>query len=100
MEKAVYFGTFTKEAIRLHYKTRGTCSSSIDLEIVNDVITACKFTGGCRGNLTGLSRLVVGQNAREIMERLRGVPCKGPTSCPDQLSRAIEAYYQAGTSIQ
>lgn len=78
----------------MHYKTRGTCSSAIDLEIENGVITACSFTGGCRGNTEGLSRVVVGQNAREVMERLRGVPCRGATSCPDQLSHAIEQYFE------
>lgn len=78
----------------MHYKTRGTCSSAIDLEIENGIITACSFTGGCRGNTEGLSRVVVGQNAREVMERLRGVPCRGATSCPDQLSHAIEQYFE------
>ncbi len=78
----------------MHYKTRGTCSSAIDLEIENGIITACSFTGGCRGNTEGLSRVVVGQNAREVMQRLRGVPCRGATSCPDQLSRAIEQYFE------
>ena len=78
----------------MHYKTKGTCSTAIDLEIENGVITECSFTNGCRGNTTGLSKMVVGQNAREVMQKLRGVPCKGPTSCPDQLSRAIEQYLE------
>ncbi len=76
----------------MHYQTRGTCSTSIDLEIENGVITQCAFTGGCRGNTTGLARMVIGRNAREVMEALRGTPCKGETSCPDQLSRAIRKY--------
>lgn len=76
----------------MHYKTKGTCSSAIDLEIENGVITACSFTGGCRGNTNGLARAVIGQNAEDIMNRLRGIPCRGDTSCPDQLSRAIEQY--------
>lgn len=76
----------------MHYKTNGTCSSAIDLEIENGIITACKFTGGCRGNTVGLATAVVGQNAEDIMNRLRGIPCRGATSCPDQLSRAIEQY--------
>jgi uncharacterized protein (TIGR03905 family) len=76
----------------MHYRTRGTCSTAIDLEIENDVITACAFTNGCRGNALGLSKMVVGQNAREVMKKLRGVPCQGNTSCPDQLSHAIEQY--------
>ncbi|MEG0126276.1 MAG: TIGR03905 family TSCPD domain-containing protein [Clostridia bacterium] len=76
----------------MHFKTKGTCSSAIDLDIENDTITACSFTGGCRGNTTGLAQLVVGQNAHEVMDKLRGIPCQGNTSCPDQLSRAIEQY--------
>ena len=77
----------------MHYKTHGTCSTAIDLEIENDVITDCRFTNGCRGNTQGLAKMVVGQNARDVMTRLKGIPCRGATSCPDQLSRAIEDYY-------
>ena len=73
------------------YKTHGTCSTQIDLEIENGVITACKIHNGCRGNTEGLARMV-GRNADEVRETLRGIPCRGNTSCPDQLSRAIEAY--------
>ncbi|NLI20431.1 MAG: TIGR03905 family TSCPD domain-containing protein [Clostridiales bacterium] len=76
----------------MHYRTRGTCSTAIDLEIDNGIITACAFTDGCQGNAIGLSRMVVGQDALDVMHKLRGVPCQGPTSCPDQLSRAIEQY--------
>ena len=78
--------------MNMHYKTKGTCSSAIDLEIEDGKITACKFTGGCRGNTNGLARMVVGHDARDVMTRLRGIPCQGDTSCPDQLSRAIEQY--------
>ena len=74
----------------MHYKTKGTCSSAIDLKIENGIITECAFTGGCRGNTVGLAAAVVGQDARDIMNRLRGIPCRGNTSCPDQLSHAIE----------
>ncbi len=74
----------------MHYKTHGTCSSAIDIEIENGVITQCAFTGGCRGNTAGLAATVIGQDAKDVMNRLRGIPCRGNTSCPDQLSRAIE----------
>ena len=78
-----------------HYQTRGTCSTAIDLEIdENGVITSCAFTNGCRGNTQGLAKMVVGRKADEVKELLRGIPCRGNTSCPDQLSRAIEAYEQ------
>jgi len=76
----------------MHYRTHGTCSTSIDLEIDHGVITACSFTKGCQGNALGLSKMVVGQDAREVMQKLRGIPCQGNTSCPDQLSHAIEQY--------
>lgn len=78
----------------MHYRTHGTCSTAIDLEIDNGIITRCEFTGGCRGNTNGLARMVIGQSAEEVMHRLRGIPCQGATSCPDQLSRAIEQYLQ------
>ena len=76
----------------LHYKTHGTCSEQIDLEIKNGIITHCEIIRGCRGNTKGLSLLVIGRNADEVKEKLRGIPCHGNTSCPDQLSRAIEEY--------
>ena len=56
-----------------HYKTHGTCSSEIELEIQNGIITHCKFIGGCKGNTQGLAR---------------------NTSCPDQLSKAIHEYHE------
>lgn len=74
------------------YKTRGTCSTQIDLEIEDGVITACVFHDGCKGNTEGLSRMVIGRNADEVKETLRGVQCRGGTSCPDQLAQAIDAY--------
>ena len=74
------------------YKTRGTCSTQIDLEIEDGVITACKIHNGCKGNTQGLSRMVIGRKADEVKELLRGIPCRGNTSCPDQLARAIDAF--------
>ena len=75
------------------YKTNGTCSSQIDLEIQDGVITYCKINNGCRGNTAGLAKMVTGQKADEVAEKLAGIPCRGDTSCPDQLSRAIRAYH-------
>ncbi len=76
------------------YKMKGTCAKQIQLEIENDVITACTFTGGCKGNAQGLSKMVIGQNAKEVAQRLADIPCQGNTSCPDQLAKAILAYYE------
>ena len=70
---------------------RGVCSRTISIEIDNGIITNCKFTGGCSGNTQGLCSLIIGMDAEEAMNRLRGIDCNGRgTSCPDQLSIAIE----------
>lgn len=74
------------------YTPRGVCSSRIDFDIdENGVIKEVKFTGGCSGNTAGISSLVKGMKARDVIERLRGTDCRGRgTSCPDQLARALE----------
>ena len=49
-----------------------------------------KCVGGCPGNLLGLKSLVIGQNAHDVANKLANIPCGGKvTSCPDQLSKAI-----------
>lgn len=78
----------------MHYKPQGTCSTGIDFEIENGVITSCTITGGCKGNSTGLCRMVVGRRAEDVQRELSGILCRGGTSCPDQLSRAIAQYLQ------
>ena len=75
------------------YKTKGTCSTSIDLEIRDGIITYCKINNGCRGNTRGVAALAIGRKADEVADMLEGIPCQGNTSCPDQLSKAIRAYH-------
>jgi uncharacterized protein (TIGR03905 family) len=74
----------------LDYKTHGTCSREIHVELDGNKIHNVKFKGGCPGNTEGISRLVEGMDVNEVIKRLRGTNCgnKG-TSCPDQLSRAL-----------
>ena len=73
------------------YKTKGTCSTSIDVELKDGVIDSVKFTGGCNGNLQGISALVKGLKPEEAISRLKGIRCGfKPTSCPDQLAHALE----------
>ena len=84
----------------MRYRTRGTCSTVIDLQINDGLITTCAFTNGCSGNAQGLSRMVIGQDAREVMRKLRGIQCRNGTSCPDQLSHAIEQYLNENQSNQ
>ena len=74
------------------YKTSGTCSRTITFELdeekrVHNVV----FEGGCHGNLQGIGKLVEGMPAEEIVNRCSGIKCGfKPTSCPDQLSRALK----------
>lgn len=73
------------------YKTRGTCSSVIELELDEDTVTSVKFYGGCDGNLKGISKLVVGMKAEKVIELLEGTRCGFKnTSCPDQLAKALK----------
>lgn len=76
----------------MRYFTKGTCSSAIDVELKDGVIESVKFTGGCNGNLQGISALVKGMTPEEAIGRLKGIRCGfKQTSCPDQLAQALES---------
>lgn len=72
------------------YKTKGTCSRSITVDLEGDIVKSVSFEGGCNGNLKGISRLVEGMTVEQIEKLLTGVTCgfRG-TSCPDQLAKAV-----------
>lgn len=71
---------------------QGTCSFMIELELDGDTIKDVAFSGGCDGNLKGISQLVVGMKAEDVIEKLEGTKCGfKDTSCPDQLSKALKA---------
>ena len=72
------------------YRTKGTCSSAINYEVENGVVTKCQFVGGCRGNTQGVARLVIGKKVEDVIALLKGIQCQNGTSCPDQLARALE----------
>lgn len=74
------------------YKTRGTCASAIEIELTeNDIIENVRFIGGCKGNTTGISALVKGMKAQDVIARVEGIRCGfKPTSCPDQLAVALK----------
>jgi uncharacterized protein (TIGR03905 family) len=78
------------------YKPQGVCSREIRVELEGDKIKSIEVIGGCDGNLKGICSLLKGADASETVERLSGITCgRKPTSCPDQVSRAILAA-QAG----
>ena len=73
------------------YQPKGVCSKAIDVEVEGSVIKSVKFTGGCNGNLQGISSLVAGMKIEDAISRLRGIKCGGKnTSCPDQLACALQ----------
>lgn len=75
----------------MRYRTQGVCSSSIDIELKDGVIDSVVFTGGCNGNLQGISALVKGMTPQEAISKLKGIRCGfKDTSCPDQLARGLE----------
>lgn len=81
------------------YKTSGVCSSTINLEIKNNILENVDFVGGCAGNLLGIGQLVKGMPVDEVIDKLKDINCKGKgTSCPDQLSKALLKWKEESAS--
>ncbi|WMJ81077.1 TIGR03905 family TSCPD domain-containing protein [Clostridium sp. MB40-C1] len=73
------------------YKPTGVCSREISFDLENGKIKNVSFVGGCSGNLQGISSLVEDMDVNEVIKKLKGIKCGNKsTSCPDQLSKAIE----------
>lgn len=79
----------------MRYLPKGVCSNAIDIDVSDGVIQSVSFTGGCNGNLQGISSLVKGMKIEDAITRLKGIKCGyKPTSCPDQLAQALESILQ------
>lgn len=77
--------------MKFQYRPRGVCSQLMDIDVEDGRIVEVKVTGGCSGNLQGISRLVKGMDINEAIERMDGIRCGfKPTSCPDQLAQALK----------
>lgn len=77
------------------YKTKDTCSTQIKLKIDGNTINDVEFTGGCQGNLKAIPKLIDGWTVEQIEERCHGITCgRRPTSCADQLSKAVREAYK------
>ncbi|MEE1314572.1 MAG: TIGR03905 family TSCPD domain-containing protein [Faecalimonas sp.] len=75
----------------MEYKTQGVCSRAVQFEIVDNKVTNVHFVGGCSGNTQGVARLIEGMDVNEAIARMEGIHCgPRPTSCPDQLARALK----------
>ncbi|MBQ5671552.1 MAG: TIGR03905 family TSCPD domain-containing protein [Oscillospiraceae bacterium] len=80
----------------MKYKPRGTCSTMMEVTVEDGIVMNVKITGGCNGNLQGISKLVVGMPAQEVINRLSGIRCGyRSTSCPDQLAIALTKCMEA-----
>lgn len=77
--------------MQYEYKTKGTCSQRILFEVKDGKVLNVQFIGGCNGNLQGISKLVDGMDVDEVIEKIEGIHCGfKPTSCPDQLAKALK----------
>ena len=75
------------------YNPEGVCSREMIFEIEGDIVKSVKIIGGCAGNTLGLSSLIKGMKIKDVIEKLKGIPCGiKNTSCPDQLAKALEQY--------
>ncbi len=78
-----------------HYKPKGVCSREMQIDIEDGIVRDVKIIGGCDGNTQGVCALVKGLSAKDVMDKLNGIDCRGRgTSCPDQLAKAIAEYLE------
>lgn len=86
--------------MKYSYKTNGTCSSKINFDITEGVVTNVTFIGGCNGNLKGISSLVDGMKIEDVIAKLEGIRCGFKhTSCPDQLATALKNIKQETSDV-
>lgn len=79
------------------YRTRGVCSAKITFDLNDGIVSNVRFMGGCNGNLKGISQLVDGMKAEDIIKKVKGTKCGFKnTSCPDQLAVALEEALKEG----
>ena len=78
--------------MRYKYETKGTCSRLIEFTVEDGILKDVVYTGGCNGNLQGISKLVEGMKVEDVIAKLKGVRCgMKSTSCPDLLATALTA---------
>lgn len=75
----------------IDFTPKGVCSRRMLVEVEDGIVQSLQVTGGCHGNLQGISKLVEGMKVEEVIRRLDGINCNGKgTSCPDQLAQALK----------
>ena len=74
-----------------NYKPQMVCAQQISFDLDNGVVTNVSF----KGNLKAISKLVDGFTVGQIEDKLLGNTCgMKPTSCADQLAKAVRAAYE------
>lgn len=97
MGSAAFCGMHNKT---MKYKTSGVCSSSIEFDVADNKVTNVRFTGGCSGNTQGVAALIEGMDVDEAIQRMSGIRCGfKPTSCPDQLAKALRQYKESSDAV-
>ena len=82
--------------MKITYRPKGVCSQLMDIEVEDGKIESVKVTGGCSGNLQGISSLLKGMDVDEAISRMEGISCGfKATSCPDQIAQALKQYKNA-----
>ncbi|MCI7623867.1 MAG: TIGR03905 family TSCPD domain-containing protein [Candidatus Limivicinus sp.] len=82
--------------MKITYRPKGVCSQLMDIEVEDGKIESVKITGGCSGNLQGISSLLKGMDVDEAISRMEGIRCGiKATSCPDQIAQALKQYKNA-----
>jgi uncharacterized protein (TIGR03905 family) len=77
--------------MQYEYKTQGTCSRQINIVMEDNIIKKVEFIGGCPGNVIGIARLAENRDIDEVIDAIDGIKCGfKPTSCPDQLAKALK----------
>ena len=77
------------------YLTNGTCSKQIIFRVEDNKLSECRFINGCNGNLQAITKLSIGLQIDDIIEKFKDIKCRNNTSCPAQLAQALIQYKQS-----
>jgi uncharacterized protein (TIGR03905 family) len=92
--------TYKRDTKMTVYKTKGTCSREIRVDLEGKTIKSVQIIGGCDGNSKGLMTMLRGCSVEDTISRLEGITCDSKrTSCPDQIAKALkQALSESGVS--
>lgn len=80
------------------YTPSGVCAVKMEFKIEDNIIKDMKVIGGCPGNSLGIRSLCIGNDIDYVIDKLKNIRCGfKPTSCPDQISKALEQYKKETT---